>query len=337
MGRQRALRLASAAAGLGAAGFALAFAWSVLHDSAPAPPPAVSAPPPAYERAAPVPLTPSAPEAALAEATGAYLAAVARAPGGEWSSRAVAEERRRVFEQEVARLAALGPEAVPQLQARLASERNDHARLLLLTALSQVAGDAGVRGALAALETLGDATLEALFLDRLVRADDPQSQRLLEAVLRESPRPETRASVLASVARRGDARLAGRLPELALHDENAAVRMQALAAAERLGAPLAPAQLEQMAHADPDPALRARALGALAESDPAALVRYARRALVYGAPDSEEARIVTQALARSPDAEAGALLEELAATPDPALRDAAARALRARSARMPGR
>jgi HEAT repeats len=333
MAQPRALWWASAAAALGAAGFGIAFVWSVWPASAPAPV-AVSAPPPAAE---PASLPPSGAEAALTEATSAYLAAVARVPGDGMSSREVAVERRRVFEREVERLAALGAGAVPRLAARLASERDDHARLLLLTALSRIEGDAGVRGALAALETLADPTLESLFLDRLVRSDDAQSLRLLEAVLRESPRPETRASVLTSAAQRGDVRLAGRLPELALHDDNAAVRAQALATAERLGVPLAPALLEQLAHADPDPALRARALGALASSDPRAFVGFSRRALVYGTPDAEEARIVTQALARSPDAEAGALLEELAGAPDPAVRDAAAQALRARSARSPGR
>jgi hypothetical protein len=48
-------------------------------------------------------------------------------------------------------------------------------------------------------------------------------------------------------------------------------------------------------------------------------------------------RAITAALARSPGAEAGALLEELAGAADPALRESAARALRARSARTPGR
>ncbi len=339
MASVRALRWASWAAGLGSAGFALAFVWAVLHENAPAAPETlpVSAPPPA---AAPIstPLAaPSSAEAVLAEAESAYLAAVARGPGSGESSRELAQQRREVFEREVARLAALGPDAAPVLLARLEGETNDHARLLLLTALSRIDGEAGVRGTLAALEALQDPTLEPLFLDRLVRADDPASQALLEAVLRASPRPETRVSVLASASRRRDSRIAARLPELALHDESPAVRAQALATAEELGAPLEPALLEQMAHADPDPALRARALGVLASSDAEAFVSYARRTLEAGAPDAEQARVITEALARSEDPGAGALLTELAFDADPALRKQANRALRARSAENGGR
>ena len=333
MARTRALRWASVAVGLAAAGFALAFVLALLRPGGGAPgatPPVAAAPPSLGEPDAAAP-TPA--EAAVAASRSAYLAAVLRAPGPGESSRAVAQARREVFEREVERLAALGPEAVPLLQAELAAERNDHARLLLLSALSRVPGEAGVQGALDALEALRDPTLEPLFLDRLVRAGDAGSLRLLEAVLRRSPRPATRAAVLASAARHGDRRLSLLLPELALHDESAAVRMQALATAEQVGAPLQPALLEQMAHADPDPALRQRALASLEASDPAAFLGYARRTLQDGAPDSEQARILTQALARAPGPEAAALLEELAASPDPALRDAAARALRARSAR----
>jgi hypothetical protein len=115
------------------------------------------------------------------------------------------------------------------------------------------------------------------------------------------------------------------------------VRLQALATAETLGAPLGPPLLEQIAHADPEPALRERALGALAAGDPEAFVGYARRTLTSGRPDAEQARAVTRALARSPEPAAAALLDELAAAPDPAVADAAARARRARSARSPAR
>jgi hypothetical protein len=337
MPRARRLRWASNAVGLAAAGFALAFAWALLRpgDAAPPATPPVAAAPPSPAVA--VPLAPAAAEVALTASRTAYLAAVLRAPGPGESSRDVAQARRAVFEREVERLAALGPAAVPLLQAALAAERNDHARLLLLSALSRTPGEAGVQGALDALEALRDPTLEPLFLDRLVRGEDAGSLRLLEAVLRRSPRPETRAALLASAARHGDRRLALLLPELALHDESAAVRMQALATAEEVGAPLQPALLEQMAHADPEPALRQRALASLEASDPQAFLGYARRTLQGGAPDSEQARTLTQALARSPSDEATALLEELASAPDPALRAAAARALRARSARSTGR
>ena len=336
MERVRALRWASVAVGLASLGFALAFAWAVSRPegAAPAAPPPVAAPPPPGE---PFASTPTPAEAAVTASRSAYLAAVLRAPGPGESSRAVAQARRQVFEREVERLAALGPEAVPLLQQQLAAERNDHARLLLLSALSRIEGEAGVRGALEALEALKDPTLEPLFLDRLVRADDPGSLRLLEAVLRESPRPETRAAVLASAARHGDRRLALLLPELALHDESPAVRLQALATAEQAGAPLQAALLEQMAHTDPETAVRQRALASLEAADPGAFLGYVRRTLLDGAPDSEQARTLTQALARSPAAEATALLEELAAAPDPALRDAAARALRARSAQKADR
>jgi hypothetical protein len=101
--------------------------------------------------------------------------------------------------------------------------------------------------------------------------------------------------------------------------------------------PLDSAVLEQLAHADPEPALRARALGALATSDPHAFLRYARRTLTASRPDAEQARLVTRALARSSEPEAAALLDELAAAPDPAVAEAAARARRARSARSPDR
>ena len=285
MASARALRWASVVAGLGAAAFTLAFVWAVLREVSPALPAAspVSAAPPL---AAPIAGGPGRVEAELAEAESAYLAAVLYPPGAGASSREAAQQRREVFEREAERLAALGPDAAPLLLERLASRHNDHVRLLFLTALSRIDGEAGVRGTLAGLEVLKDATLEPLFLDRLVRAGDPASQALLEAVLRESPRPETRARLLASAARRGDSRIAARLPELALYDESAAVRAQALATAEQLGAPLAPALLEQMAHADPDPALRERATGALAASDPEAFVSYARRTFAQGAPDA---------------------------------------------------
>jgi hypothetical protein len=333
MASPRALRRWSAAAGWAAAAFALAFAAALLREPARPRPElaAVTAPPP------PAASAPSAAEVAVTAARGAYLAAVLRRPQPGESGRAFAQERRRVFEEEVARLAALGEGAVPLLSARLAEERNDHARLLLLTALAHVPGEAGVDGALAALEALRDPTLEPLFLDRLVRADDAGSTRILEAVLRESPRAETRAAVLTSVARHGDRRVARLLPELALRDPSAPVRLQALATADEIGAPLPPALLEQMAHADADPLLRERALGALEAADPRAFVAYARRTLVLGTPDGAEARLVTRALARSPQPEAGALLDELAAAPDRELADAAARARRARSARAADR
>jgi hypothetical protein len=328
MASARAISRASVAVGSAAAAFALAALWQAMLLA----PPLVPAPAPQVA-AAPPPKTPAPSRAELevTAARSAYLAAVMRAPGPGESSRAVAEARRRTFEAEVARLAAL-PGAAPLLAGRLASEGNDHARLLLLTALSRIPGDTGVRGALAALETLQDGAVEPLFLDRLVRADDPASLVLLEAVLRESPRAETRAAVLVSAARHRDRRLAAALPQLALHDPSGAVRMQALATADEVGAPLDSAVLEQLAHADPEPALRARALGALAASDPHAFLRYARRTLTASQPDAEQARLVTRALARSPEPEAAALLDELAAAPDPAVAEAAARARRARSA-----
>jgi hypothetical protein len=340
MASQRALRWASWAAAFGSAAFALAFVWAVLHPGS-APVPAetqpVSAPPPTLAPP-PEPLAaPPSAEAALTDAATAYLAAVAGVPGAGETSHEVAIRRREVFQREVNRLAALGEGAVPILLARLESETNDHARLLFLTALSRIHGEAGVRGTLAALETLQDPTLEPLFLDRLVRADDPASETLLEAVLRASPHPETRVNVLASAARRRDSRIAARLPELALHDESPAVREQALAAAEALGVPLEPALLEQMAHADPDPALRERALGVLAATDPGAFVSYARHTFEAGAPDAEQTRIITQALARSQDRSANDLLIDLAFGPDPAVRKQANRALRAHSAGSGGR
>jgi hypothetical protein len=322
------LSRASVAAGVAAAAFALAALWQAVGLGPVAPPPAVAAPPPPSAPAA----APSRAELEVTAARSAYLAAVLRAPAPGESSRAAAEARRRAFEAEVARLAALGAEAAPLLQARLAAERNDHARLLLLTALARLPGETGVHGALAALETLRDGAVEPLFLDRLVRADDAGSLRLLEAVLRESPRAETRAAVLVSAARHRDRRLAGELPRLALHDPSGAVRLQALATAAEVGAPLDAAVLEQLAHADPEPAIRARALGALAESDPHAFVSYARRALTSGRPDAEQARLVTRALARSAEPAAATLLDELARTSDPAVAEAAARARRARSA-----
>jgi len=340
MASVRALRWASRAAGLGSAAFALAFVWAVLHGDAPAAPAMepVSAPPPVLSVVPPPSvLSARSAEAVLAEARGAYLAAVERAPGGGESSREFARQRREVFQREVERLAALGPDAAPVLLERLQSETNDHARLLLLTALSRIDGEAGVRGTLAALEALQDPTLEPLFLDRLVRAGDPASENLLETVLRQSPRPETRVNVLLSAGRRGDAQIAARLPELALRDESPAVRMQALATAQQLGTPLEPALLEQMAHADPDPALREHALGALAESAPEAFVSYARRTLEAGTSDKEQARVITDALARSTAPGAGALLTELAFSTDPAVRAQANRALRAPSAVRSGR
>jgi hypothetical protein len=329
MASARALSRASLAVGIAAAAFALAALWQAVWLVPPAPPaPApqvASAPPPSA-------LPPSGAELELTAARSAYLAAVMRAPGPGESSREVAEARRRAFEAEAARLAALGPGAAPLLAARLAAERNDHARLLLLTALARIPGETGVRGALAALETLQDSALEPLFLDRLVRADDPASLRLLEAVLRESPRAETRAAVLVSAARHRDRRLASALPQLALHDPSGAVRMQALATADEVGVPLDSAVLEQLAHADAEPALRARALGTLATKDPHAFLRYARRTLTASQPDAGQALLVTRALARSAEPEAAALLDELAGARDPAVAEAAARARRARSA-----
>jgi hypothetical protein len=333
MASARALSRASVAVGALAGAFALAALWQVVLLAPPQPP--VSAPPVA---AAPPPSAPAPSRAELevTAARSAYLAAVLRTPRPGESSRELAEARRSAFEAEATRLAGL-PDAAPLLQARLAAEANDHVRLLLLTALARLPGEEGVRGALASLEVLRDPTIEPLFLDRLVRAGDAGSLRLLEAVLRESPRAETRAAVLASAARHGEGRLAGALPELALRDPSPAVRLQALATAETLGAPLGPPLLEQIAHADPEPALRERALGALAAGDPEAFVGYARRALTSGRPDPEQARAVTRALARSPEPAAAALLDELAAAPDPAVADAAARARRARSARSPDR
>ena len=334
MARAQTLARARAAAGIAAGVFALAALWqAVLLAPAPvqAPAPQVAAAPP-----------PSAPPPARGElevtmARSAYLAAVMRTPRPGESSHQVVEARRLAFRVETERLAALGPEAAPLLSARLENETNDHARLLLLTALAKIPGEAALRGALAALETLRDTSLEPLFLDRLVRADDPASLRVLEAVLRQSPRPETRAAVLVSAARHGDRRLAAELPQLALHDPSGAVRMQALETAAEVGAPLDAAVLEQVAHADPEPALRARALGVLAKSDPHAFLRYARRALTATRPDPEQARLVTRALANVEEPEAAVLLDELSRAADPAVAEAALLARRARSARTAGR
>jgi hypothetical protein len=334
MASVRVLRAASVLAGLGSAAFTLAFVWAVVRESFPAAASVPPAPPVPVSAAPPPELAPAPPreEAAIAEAENAYLAAVLHPPGLGVSSREAASLRREVFEREADRLAALGEGAAPLLLERLGHRHNDHVRLLLLTALSRIDGEAGVRGTLEALERLQDPTLEPLFIDRLARSDDPASWALLETVLRESPRPETRVRVLASAARRGDARIAARLPELALYDESAAVRAQALATAGELGVPLSGALLEQMAYADPDPALRERAVLAFAANDPDAFVSWARRTLRIDEPDPARARSLTQALARSPGAGADALLEEWVQSPDATLRLAAAHALTARSA-----
>ena len=228
-----------------------------------------------------------------------------------------ARRKLEAFEAGVAELAALGPDAIPTLLARLASETDPHARLLLLTGISRVAGEAGARGALDGLAALGDPDVEHLFLDRLVRGTDRHDVLVMEEILKRGENPEHRQTLIASAAARGNEILAGHLPGIALDDPDPVVRAEALASCRRLDVEVEPDLLEVLAFEDPDPTVRRESLRLYAAADPGEFVPLARALFASG--DAGDGGVVNatlvELLMQSSESAAIALLKELVATP----------------------
>lgn len=271
--------------------------------------------------------------AAVAAARDSYLASV-HATG--LPSELKAERRWEAFLQAASELGALGPGAIPLLVASLEAETDPHARLLLLTGISRIGGEAGIAGTLQALEEIDDPTIEPLFLDRLARSSSPDDERLLEAVLLGGD-SGSRSAALGAAVSRCDARAARLLPDIVLHDPDPLLRLEALLAGEPLGASLDARLLAGVAIHDPSPEVRAGAVRAYASSYPDAFLSFAREAIAWQSPGSDgAAAALVDALIAMPGAEATALLEDLVATAPAteALRaaEAARRRLRAASA-----
>ncbi|GIW72132.1 MAG: hypothetical protein KatS3mg102_1674 [Planctomycetota bacterium] len=262
--------------------------------------------------------------AAVIEAACArYLEAVARAGTPEGKA-----ARQQVFEQAVAELVALGPRAIPELLAQLEANGDAHARLVLLTAIARMGGEAGIEGTLQALRQLDDRTSETVFLQRLVRGGRPEELAVAEAVLVRAGDPADRALVLAEIGRGRQERLAPLLLEVARRDGDERLRHQALQVAERMGRPLDAAALVEIAGADPSPAVRERAARQLASAHPQEFLAAARTLLV-AERDPAVAQRVLQLVGERREPEAGELLRELASRgPSAELRTQARQLLR---------
>jgi hypothetical protein len=249
------------------------------------------------------------------------------------ASRDKAARRLRVFEESAEELAALGAPALAALLDALRAERDPHARLLLLTAVSRLAGDAAVEGTLEALRRLDDPTIEALFIDRLARSGEPGDLRVLEALLERCEDPAIRGAAIASGASRRNAAVAARLAAVASDDPDPRNRLGALRAAERAGASMPADVLARLAAEDPEPSVRVAALESAAAAHPGRLAELASS--VLSAPgDIESQRAVIRLLGASEDPACAAVLESLlAGDPSGVLARDAKRALRERALR----
>ncbi len=223
------------------------------------------------------------------------------------------KKRLEIFEQAADELAALGETVVPLLLDRLDQEKDGHSRLLFLTALSRVEGDAGIEGTLEALRRLDDPTVEQVFLDRLTRSLDARDILVVEEILNKSRDPETRMTMIANAVSRRDSSFAVYLPEIAARDPDPIVRQQALVAGARLEAQFDVQLLEDLALLDGAPAVQSEAVKLYAATSPGDLVDLALDVLDEQ-PPAEVQRSLIEVLAQSDDIDADMVLRQIASS-----------------------